>query len=54
MLILLTGEDGFLGKEIKKQLKINTLFKKKKNEKYIINLKNLKNIETYLKKINLI
>ena len=52
MRILLTGEDGFLGKEIKKQDKYS--FFKKKNEKYIINLKNLKKIETYLKKINLI
>ena len=51
MRILLTGEDGFLGKEIKSQLKVKYSFlQKPKNEKYIINLKNLKKIETYLKK----
>ena len=51
MLVLLTGENGFLGREVKNQLKNKySLLKKKRGEKYIINLKHLNKIETFLKK----
>ena len=51
MLVLLTGENGFLGRELKNQLKNKyLLLKKKRGEKYIINLKKLNKIETFLKK----
>ena len=51
MVIFLTGENGFLGREIKKRLIKNyTLLKKKKKDRYIVNLKNSKKLEEFLKK----
>ena len=49
MLILLTGENGFLGRELKIKLNKNyTLLKKKKEKRYIVNLKNLDQLEKFL------
>ena len=51
--ILLTGENGFLGKKIKKKLlkkKNFLLIKKKSGSKYCIDLKDPKKVKTFLKK----